>query len=168
MSAYSNVPNPSVPPPLFPDFSSFPIQFGPGGGNESDSSFPPSDRRAYVRRKTTGNRVLMFGRIRELALYRAAVLRDRGFDVSTPGDPQEAAAIIRNGNFDIAVLSYTLPNDLVQELTQLIREHCPHCPLIVISSNKRIDREIRPDQMVEADQGPAALLAALRRVTQTQ
>jgi len=109
----------------------------------------------------------MFGRIRELALYRAAVLRDRGFEVSTPADSQEASAIIRNGNFDIAVLSYTLPNDLVQELTQLIREHCSNCPLIVISSNKQIDREIRPDEMVDANDGPAALLGALRRVTDT-
>jgi len=167
MSAYSDIPNPSVSP-LFPNSPSFPVHVEPRGGSESGSSFPLPDRRDYVRRKTRGNRILMFGRIRELALYRAAVLRDRGFDVSTPGDPHEAAAIIRTGNFDIAVLSYTLPNDLVQELTHLIRQHCPNCPLIVISSNQRIDREIRPDEMVDADQGPTALLAALRRVTQTQ
>ena len=166
MSAYSVTSQLSVRS-SFLNFSVAPIHVGPGRGNDSNSSLPTPDRRTYIRRKTKGNRVLMFGRIRELALYRAAVLRDRGFDVFTPNDVAEAANIIRNGNFDIAVLTYTLPNDVVQELTQLIREHCPNCPLIVISRNKRIDREIRPDEMVDADDGPDALIAALRRVTHT-
>ena len=109
----------------------------------------------------------MFGRIRELALYRAEVLRDRGFEVATPDSREEAIAGIRKGNFDVAILTYTLPNDIVQELAQLVREHCPECPLIAISNNTRMDREIRPDVMVNADDGPNALIAALRRVTRT-
>jgi CheY-like chemotaxis protein len=107
----------------------------------------------------------MFGRIRELALYRAAVLRDRGFDVATPNSREEAIAAIRNGGFDIVILTYTLSNETVQELAELLREYCPHCPLIAISANRRMDREIAPDEMVNADDGPAALLKALRRVT---
>ena len=110
------------------------------------------------------NRVLMIGRIRELALYRAVVLRDRGFDVSTPETHEDAVAAIRKGGFDIAVLSYTLSNDEVQELAELIHEYCPDCPVIAISSNQRIDRTIRPDEMVNADEGPAALIAALNKV----
>ena len=106
----------------------------------------------------------MIGRIRELALYRAAVLRDRGFEVSTPETHQEAVAAIRKGGFDIAVLSYTLSNDAVQELAELIREYCPACPLVAISSNQRVDRLIRPDEMVNAEEGPAALIAALNKV----
>lgn len=109
----------------------------------------------------------MFGRIRELALYRAEVLRDRGFEVATPESREEAIAAIRRGAFDIAILTYTLSNETVQELAELLREHCPNCPLIAISSNTQMDREIRPDLMVNADDGPAALLGALRRVSQT-
>ncbi len=109
----------------------------------------------------------MFGRIRELALYRAEVLRDRGFEVITPDSREEAVAAIRKGNFDVAILTYTLPNDIVQELAQLVREHCSGCPLIAISNNTRMDREIGPDVMVNADDGPAALISALRRVSRT-
>jgi ActR/RegA family two-component response regulator len=106
--------------------------------------------------------------MRELALYRAAVLRDRGFDVATPTGREESIAAIRKGGFDIAVISYTLSNDMVKELAELIREYCPDCPLVVISGSKRMDREIGPDEMVNADDGPAALLAALRRVSRAQ
>ncbi|PYX87935.1 MAG: hypothetical protein DMG68_10090 [Acidobacteria bacterium] len=130
---------------------------------------PPStfqERRRSIRRRTKGNRVLMFGRIRELALYRAAVLRDRGFDVVTPKSREEAIVAIRKGGFDIAILTYTLSNETVQELAELVREYCPGCPLIAISTNPRMDREIAPDAMVNADDGPAALIAALRRVSQ--
>ena len=125
------------------------------------------ERRSPVPRRTAGRRILMFGRIRELALYRAEVLRDRGFEVTTPDSREEAIAAIRKGNYDLAILTYTLPNDIVQELAQLVREHCPECPLIAISNNTRMDREIRPDVMVNADDGPNALIAALRRVTRT-
>lgn len=107
----------------------------------------------------------MFGRIRELALYRAAVLRDRGFEVATPHSHDDAVSAIRRGNFDIVVLSYTLPNEEVKELAQLAREYCPECPIVAIVADPgRLDREIGPDAMVNADDGPDALLAALRRV----
>lgn len=133
--------------------------------NGSDSPNASPNRRRSVQRKTYGNRVLMFGRIRELALYRAAVLRDRGFEVTTPETREEAIAAIRKGGFDIAVLTYTLSNEMVKEFAELVREYCPDCPLIAIASGGHIDREIGPDEMVNADDGPAALLGALRRVT---
>lgn len=133
-------------------------------GNGSGASYESPGRRRSVRRKTHGNRVLMFGRIRELALYRAAVLRDRGFEVATPETREEAIATIRKGGFDIAVLTYTLSNDTVQELAELIREYCPGCPLIAIANSARMDREIGPDAMVNAKEGPNGLIAALRRV----
>lgn len=133
-------------------------------GNESGSPHEFPGRRRAVRRKTHGNRILMFGRIRELALYRAAVLQERGFEVSTPGTREEAIAAIRRGGFDIAVLTYTLSNEIVKEVAELLREHCPECPLIAISNSGCIDREIGPDEMVNANDGPDALLAALRRI----
>ena len=107
----------------------------------------------------------MFGRIRELALYRAAVLRDRGFEVITPQTRDEAIAAVRKGGFDIVILTYTLSNEMVQELAEMVREYCPDCPLIAISNAGRVDREIGPDEMVNADEGPEALIGALRRVS---
>ena len=122
-------------------------------------------KRSRSTRRTSGRRVLLFGRIRELALYRAEVLRNRGFAVTIPRDNQEALKIIRHGDFDIAVLSYTLPSDTVQQIAELMREYHPDCPLIAISETGRVDRRVDPDETVIADDGPPALLAALRRVT---
>jgi CheY-like chemotaxis protein len=118
-------------------------------------------------KSTTGNRVLLIGRLRELALYRAEVLRTHGFQVLTPETPAEAMEFIRRGHFDIAVLTYTLSSDLVEELTEEIRQNCPECPLIAISDSEQLDKKIFPDQTVLAREGPAALIAALRRVTRT-
>ena len=116
-------------------------------------------------RKTIGNRVLLLGRIRELALYRAEVMRSHGFTVTMPSSTEEAIAAVRRGNFDIAILTYTLSSDTVQELAELIREYCPEAPVIAISNSRKEDREINPDEIVLADDGPPALIAALRRLT---
>jgi len=167
MAEFQTISGRSPRPPV-PSSFDFPLLADQHGSRGSGSSFKLPGRRRHIRHKTRGNRVLMFGLIRELALYRAAVLRDRGFDVITPSSLAEMTAVIRHANFDIAVLTYTLPNDIVQQLAQLVRENCPNCPLIVICSSTRVDREIRPDEMVNAEDGPAALIAALRRVTQIQ
>ena len=124
---------------------------------------PHKQRRAN--QTTSGARVLLLGRIRELALYRAEVLRDHGFIVAVPGDKREAVEMIRRGDLDVAILTYTLPSDLVQEVAELVREYCPSCSLIAISDTGRVDRKVDPDETVIADDGPPALIAALHRVT---
>lgn len=112
----------------------------------------------------SGNRVLLLGRFQELALYRAEVLRDRGFEVRTSTSRDEALRLIHRQDFDVAVLSYTLSSEMVEELAEEIREHCPRCPLVVIAQTAIADRKIAPDAIALADQGPKALLAALKRV----
>jgi CheY-like chemotaxis protein len=99
-----------------------------------------------------------------LALYRAEFLRDRGFEVTAPTEKEDAIATIRGGNFDVAVLSYTLSTGTVLELAEEIRETCPECPVIAIASSNVFDRRIAPTEVVLADAGPPALLAALQRV----
>ena len=110
---------------------------------------------------------MLVGRIRELALYRAEVLNTHGFRVLTPETAEEAMELIRRHQFDIAVLTYTLSSDVVEELAEQIRQYCPSCPLLAISDNERVDKRIFPDQTVLAREGPAALIAALHRVTRT-
>lgn len=117
-------------------------------------------------RAATGTRVLLVGRIRELALYRAEVLRTHGYRVLTPSTVEEAMHDIRRGQFDVAVLTYTLSSDVVEELTQLIREYRPEARLVAIADRHTQDRKIRPDETILADDGPAALISALRRLTQ--
>jgi hypothetical protein len=109
-------------------------------------------------------RVLLFGKHRELALYRAEVLRHSGFRVIIPRTRQEAVEAVRHGDFDAAILSYTLSADTVEELAEMVRQHCPTCPLITISQERTHDARIDPDVIVLAEEGPPALLNALRRV----
>lgn len=134
---------------------------------DSDRPQPEKKGRARSSRgEKTGNRVLMVGRLRELALYRAEFLRQAGFAVSTPEDEAEAIRIMRRGEFDVIVLSYTLPNETVQQLADSAREYCPDCPIIAITDTSVFDRRIAPDAVAVANEGPAALLSALNRVLQ--
>jgi DNA-binding response OmpR family regulator len=116
------------------------------------------------REKRVGNRVLVVGRQRELALYRAEFLRLAGYSVDTPEDVDEALRIMRRDEFDAIVLSYTLPNETVQQLAESAREYCPDCPVIAIADTEKFDRLISPDAIALAKDGPEALLSALKRV----
>jgi len=45
-----------------------------------------------------------------------------------------------------------------------VRQKCPGCPLVVITVREHEDSRIQPDEVVLAEEGPQAMLAALRRV----
>jgi len=62
------------------------------------------------------------------------------------------------------VLSYTLSNDVVEELAKQARRYCPRCPLIAISDTRRTGKESSLNETVFGEDGPASLIAALRRV----
>jgi CheY-like chemotaxis protein len=117
-------------------------------------------------KKKLGNRVLMLGRLRELALYRAEFLGQAGYITLVPPDEAEALRIMRHGQFDAIVLSYTLPDEMVQRFADAAREFCPDCPVIAITDTNTVDRRIAPDAVAIANEGPAALLSALGRVLQ--
>ena len=107
--------------------------------------------------------VLIVGEMRELLLYRAEVLRHSGFRVITPENKKEAIEAIQRGGFDVAVLSYTLSSDTVEELAERIRQNSPECPVISIARSGAVDRRLHPDEVAVGEEGPPALLAALER-----
>jgi PleD family two-component response regulator len=125
---------------------------------------PEKDRRNRPRRKMAGNRVLLLGRQRELALYRAEFLRNRGFEVKIPETSQQAIATITAGAYDVVVLSYTLSNEEVHSLAELVRQSCPECPLVTISTTGRQDLKVNPDATVLAEEGPSGLIGALSKL----
>jgi len=133
-------------------------------GNNRRRMAPKATSQARQGRLRTAprNRVLIVGKIRELALYRAEVLRAHGFAATISHSETEARTAIRGGDFDVVVLSYTLSNDAVEEVTELVRQHCPDCRLITISDTKYRDAKINPDANVLADDGPKGLIRALR------
>lgn len=114
--------------------------------------------------KTGGNRVLMFGANRELAMYRAEVLRQRGYEVFIAGDVREAMETMQPRNVDVVVVTYTLPSAMVEEIVELLSQFCPDCRLITIAQSSRPDPRIPANAVVEAGQGPKALIEALDRV----
>ena len=129
-------------------------------------STPRRPRRPHSRTRedhpAAAGKILLLGRIRELALYRSEYLEGKGYEVLAPANRSEALETFRHGSFDVVILTYTLPNDLVLEYAQMAREYCPSCPLIVITNADLGDRNVAPDAIVIADHGPDALLRALR------
>lgn len=111
--------------------------------------------------------VLMYGQLRELALYRADVLTRDGFNVIIPATHDEVLNVIRSREFHVAILSYTLPSNTVKELADLIRQERPACILLTIAQAAKSDSFIQPDAIVEAELGPEGLLRALRKVLRT-
>ncbi len=107
---------------------------------------------------------LLVGRYRELALYRAEVLRQMGFEVKVTTTPEEARDAINDGGFEVAILSYTMSSDVVKELADLIRQKCPECPLLTISQNAKQDPHVMPDAVVMSELGPAGLIRALKNL----
>jgi CheY-like chemotaxis protein len=154
---------------LFPRISAIenpPASLTSGKHTPGRFAAPRESKQDQVNKRPLRNRVLLVGHHRELALYRAEVLRHAGFRVHTPESKQEAVSIIERGNFDVAVLSYTLSNDTVQELADSIREHCPHCPVVAIADTKRVDRRIAPEAIAIAADGPQGLVSALQKALQ--
>ena len=158
MESYLSVSESSCQPMLlFPLFDETP-QPAQHRKIESEQKYPLT--------KKLGNRVLVIGRLRELALYRVEFLRQAGYIAAAPTDADEALSIMRRGHFDAIVLSYTLANEVVQRFADTAREYCPDCPIIAITETYMVDRRIAPDAIALADGGPSALLSALGRVLQ--
>ena len=153
-------------PPIFSDPERIAAPGGARGGDNQGS--PGSGKERRKKPRTVGNRVLLFSGIFEVALYRAEVLRAQGLDVRTPRSKDEAIAIIQRGEVDVVVLTYTLPSETVNELSDLVRQYCAGCQLIAISESGRVDERVAPDAVVVANEGPAALVEAIRRLRRMQ
>jgi CheY-like chemotaxis protein len=149
---------------LFPFSEPSVISLFPAGTDEPQ--FP--QRRAKKKRSSetrrTGNRVLVVGRQRELALYRAEFLRQAGFNVIVAQDVDEAIRIMQRAAFDALVLSYTLPSGDVEYLADAARDYCAGCALIAIANGRTVDLNVEPDAIASADEGPKGLVSALKRV----
>ena len=152
--------------PIFPDSERV---TAPGGERGRNDGKPLSTgKRQRKKPGTAGNRVLLFSGIFEVALYRAEVLRAHGLEVRTPRSKDEAVAIIQRGEVDVVVLTYTLPSETVHELSDLVRQYCAGCQLVAISESGRVDERVEPDAVVIANEGPAALVEAIRRLRRLQ
>jgi hypothetical protein len=147
---------------------SFEIYGLAAGGKTRRASAAKHNNKQRSREPGDLRRVLMYGRLFELALYRAEVLRSHGYTVITPRSKAEAIAAIEDGEFDTLVVSYTLSSDTAEEIVELARQKCPGCPVVTISETGKVDRRLRPDVVVRANEGPSGLIKALQGVFRAQ
>lgn len=138
------------------------------GGKTPRRGAQKGNKKAASRKPNDPRRLLMYGKLLELALYRAEFLRGRGFSVVTPRSKAEAISAIQDGEFDALVISYTLPSDTAEEVVELARQKCPDCPVITISDTGKADRRLHPDVVVRANEGPTGLIRALERIFSAQ
>jgi crotonobetainyl-CoA:carnitine CoA-transferase CaiB-like acyl-CoA transferase len=148
--------------------ASFAICAPDTGGARPRGTPQKHKRKQRSRKPNDPRRVLMYGKILELALYRAEVLRARGFNVIIPRTKADAISAIEDGEFDAIVISYTLSSDTAEEIAELARQKCPGCPVITISETGKADRRLRPDVIVRADEGPSGLVKALEHAFRAQ
>jgi len=138
------------------------------GGKPARGPRQKRNKKQPSRKPSDPRRVLIYGKLLELALYRAEFLRSKGFTVVIPKSKAEAIAAIEDGEFDALVISYTLASDTAEEVVELARQKCPHCPVITVSDTGKVDRRLRPDVVVRANEGPAGLIKAVERVFRAQ
>jgi CheY-like chemotaxis protein len=143
------------------------INLFPAGSDEPLPQRRKADKKRSSGAKRTGNRVLVVGRQRELALYRAEFLRLAGFAVIVAQDVDEAIRIMQRAAFDALILSYTLPRADVEYLADAARDYCADCALIAITESRTLNLNVEPDAVASADEGPSGLIAALKRVLST-
>ena len=108
-------------------------------------------------------RVLLLGRHQELSAYRIEALESAGFHVIAPSNRRDAVRAILVGDYEVALLSYSLSNESAQEFADLIRQSCSRCPIVAISETGWDDSKIKPDETVVGGEGPQGLIEAIRR-----
>ncbi len=144
--------------------SQMPLAWATPSGYDPEHGERRSVPRNQTQKRKRGNRILIVGRLLELAMYRAEVLERAGFRVSMATDANDALRLLRRGEFDAIVLSYTLATETVESLAEAARAYCPDCPVIAITDSHIPDRRVSPDAVALANEGPAGLVAAVSRV----
>ena len=112
--------------------------------------------------------VLLLGMEREPGLFRVESMEHAGYKVIFPPNKQEALYAIHKGGFQAALISYSLSDRSAQEFFELIRQRCPDCAIIAISSNGSEDYKLEPDEIIQAEDGPEAMIAALKQAHSTR
>jgi DNA-binding response OmpR family regulator len=98
----------------------------------------------------------------ETALLRAHVLRSGGFEVMLPRGTKDAIDLLRKKKFDAVVISYSMSNENVSEMTELFRENDPNSPIIAVTKGRWADLKTYVDASVNGEDGPEALIDAVR------
>lgn len=100
----------------------------------------------------------------DLSAARALLLRDSGLAVTTAATRTEAEQAIAAGEFDALVVGHTVPSEVASAVTDAFRRVNRRARVVFVASGWFIP--IRADRVVQVNDGPHALLAALTGLSQ--
>jgi DNA-binding response OmpR family regulator len=129
---------------------------------ESIKAFTREKRKAPEKIGEGAQSLLLLSVDLETALLRAYVLRSGGFEVTLPTGTKDAIDLLRKTKFDAVVISYSMSNENVAEMTELFRENDPNSPIIAVTKGRWADLKTDVDAAVNGEDGPEALIDAVR------
>ncbi|HZS28441.1 MAG TPA: response regulator [Candidatus Angelobacter sp.] len=129
---------------------------------ESIKAFTQEKRRAPEEIREGIQLLLLLSVNLETALLRAHTLRSSGFEVMLPTSKKDAMAVLRKKKFDAVIISYSISAESAVEMTELFRENNPGAPIIAITKGEWADLKTDVDASVNGDEGPDALIEAIR------
>lgn len=129
---------------------------------ESIKAFTQKKRKAPEEIREGAQLLLLLNVDLETALLRMHALKSGGFDVTLPTGTKDAMGILKKKKFDAVIISYSLSDENVAEMTELFRENNPNSPIIAVTKGRWADLKTDVDASVNGDDGPDALIDAIR------
>lgn len=128
---------------------------------ESIKTFTHEKRKAPQEIREGIQLLLLLSANLETALLRVHALRSGGFEVMLSTGTKDAMDILKKKKFDAVVISYSMSNENIAEMTELFRENNPNSPIIAITKGRWADLKTDVDASVDGDDGPDALIEAI-------
>ncbi len=111
-----------------------------------------------------GKKLLLLSADPELSQLRGHVLAHAGFAVSRADSRWEALRLLEQEQFDALVISYSMSDENIVEMTELFRKHNPNSAIVTVAKGKWQDLKIGADSAVTGEEGPEALIEAVETV----
>ncbi len=111
-----------------------------------------------------GKRVLLLSADAELSLLRRYALEHAGFTIARADSRKEAFRLLKQEKFDALVISYSMSQKNIKEMTELFREQNANAPIVAITRERWQDLKIEFDAAVTGDEGPEAMIEAVETV----
>lgn len=123
-----------------------------------------ADFRGRANQAAPNLRIFLIGSDSSLLFYRAAVLRQAGYDVQM-SSPEAASPVLQKASFHLVMLGHSLTVDQIFDLTALVRERNPRTKVLMIQG---ADPLPSPSPVFDATilglDGPSVLLHTVQRL----
>lgn len=107
-------------------------------------------------------RVLSASADSQLNHFRALLLRQHGFDVTTSESSEHAREQMKSSLFDVLIFGTTLPREMCWELAEVFRQSNLNGKIIEIVPSPETPLKNQPDAVVMSTDEPSRLVATIR------